>query len=79
MYNDESTTDKYPKTLLIHNTVGGMIWQVYHVEKEIEAQRLSANASSNGFLHRRLVDHEPETEETFPDWRETKGGLIIIA
>lgn len=48
-----------------------MIWQVYHVQKQSEAEKISANAHRNGFDAITLVDHEPETKETWPDWRET--------
>ncbi len=77
MYTDSSTTDQFPKTLLIHNTKGGAVWQVYHVQAEHEAEKLSSNADKNGFQYRELVDHTNE-EETFPDWRETPGGKEII-
>lgn len=77
MFRDTSTTDKYPKTLLIRNTVGGMIWQVYHVQNDKEAELLSTNAHKNAFLDRELTDYLDE-EETFTDWRETEGGLNII-
>lgn len=74
-FDDESTNDVYPKTLLIHNTKGGMVWQVYHVETESEATNLSKGAAKNYFLHRRLVDHTDD-EETFPDWRLTQKDIF---
>lgn len=76
-YTDVSTNDKYPKTLIIRNTKEGMIWQVYNVEKEIEAIKLSANAFNNGFLGITLEDFDKEVKETYPDWRDTKGGKEI--
>ena len=77
MYRDNTTNEEYPKTLLIRNTVGGVIWQVYHVEKEIEAQRLSTNANRHGFADRELIDYDTNHEETYPGWRETSGGKKI--
>ena len=76
--NKNTTNNKYPKTLFVRNTEGGMVWQVYHVEKEIEATRLAGNALKNGFMSSTLEDHQPEEKETWPDWRETDGGKEII-
>lgn len=78
MYADLTTTDIYPKTLLIRNEVGGWIWQVYHVQKLSEARKLAVNATRNGFYGITLEDHQPEYKETFPLWRETEGGKEII-
>ena len=72
-----SGSDKWPKTLLIHNHVGGMVWQVYHVEKMSEAKALAKNANGNGFSHITLEDYQIEQEQTWPDWRETEGGKKI--
>lgn len=66
---DNTTNGDYPKTLLIRNEVGGMIWQLYHVEKLIEAERLAENATNNGFYGISLEDYQPSAEETFPGWR----------
>jgi len=71
MYTNNSTDDIYPKTLVIRNTKGGMIWQVYHVKKQSEADKLSANATLNGFGAITLENYQPDTKETWPDWRET--------
>ncbi len=71
MYEDISTTDIYPKTLMIRNHKGGMIWQVYHVQKKSEADKLVANAVRNGFYGSTLENHQPNQKETWPDWRET--------
>jgi hypothetical protein len=71
MYTDESTTLTYPKTLMIRNEPSGMIWQVYHVLKQSEADKLTSNAHKNGFYGSTLEDHQPEMEETWPDWRDT--------
>ena len=78
MYIDTSSNSNYPKTLIIRNHVGGMVWQVYHVEKEIEAKRLARNATNNGFQAITLEDYKPEIKETFLGWRKTSGGLKII-
>lgn len=78
MFTKISTNKKYPKTLVIRNTVGGMIWQLYHVETEREAERLSIQATKNGFQGITLEDYQPKEKQTWPDWRETKGGQKII-
>ena len=66
-----NTSDNdYPKTLVIRNEHGGMIWQIYHVQKLSEAEKLSANATRNGFFGISLEDYMPEAKETFPNWRE---------
>ena len=70
VFADISTDDNYPKTLLIRNSVGGMIWQIYHVEERIEAVKLSKCANSNGFYGITLEDYQPEHEQTWPDWRD---------
>ena len=71
MYTDISTTNSFPKTLMIRNQPDGAIWQVYHVQKESEAHKLSVNAARNAFYGRTLEDYQPEHDETWPDWRET--------
>jgi hypothetical protein len=71
MYTDISTTETYPKTLIVRNHKGGMIWQVYHVQKQSEADKLSTNAFFNGFQGSTLEDYQPDQKETWPDWRET--------
>lgn len=71
MYADISTIEEFPKTLVIRNHMGGMIWQIYHVQKENEAIKLSHNATMNGFEAITLENHQPEYQETWPDWRET--------
>lgn len=78
MYNDISRKSEYPKTLVIRNTIGGLIWQIYHVEAQHEAKILSSNATMNGFQGITLEDYQPEMEETWPDWRETEGGKKIV-
>jgi hypothetical protein len=68
---DNTTNDTYPKTLYIRNEVGGMVWQVYHVNNITEALNLVKNAVKNGFYgNHTLEDHTNETE-TWPDWRKT--------
>ena len=66
---NNATNDNYPKTLLIRNEVGGMIWQVYHVDKLSVANRLADNAHRNGFYGISLEDYDPTHEETFPGWQ----------
>jgi hypothetical protein len=69
MFTDLSNSSEYPKTLVIRNHEGGMIWQVYHVEARREADILSTNATMNGFEAITLEDYQPDMEQTFPDWR----------
>jgi hypothetical protein len=71
MYTDISTTS-FPKTLMVRNHKGGMIWQVYHVDNIDDVERLTSNAYRNGFYGSTLEDYQAEREETWPDWRETK-------
>jgi hypothetical protein len=79
MIKDNTTTSDYPKTLLIRNTVGGMIWQIYHVNNIHEADRLADNATKNGFYGISLEEHMPDSEETFPDWRIVGKELVELA
>jgi hypothetical protein len=72
-YTNITTTDNYPKTLMIRNHEGGMIWQVYHVKEKWEADKLASNAYGNGFCGSTLEEYQPSYEETWPDWRETCG------
>lgn len=67
MYQDLSTKG-FPKTLVIRNTVEGMIWQIYHVENKEQAYHLAKNAKINGFEGRSLEDY-CGGEETFPNWK----------
>ncbi len=78
MFKDISTTSKFPKTLIVRNHEGGLVWQVYHVQKLKEAERLADNATKNAFLAITLEDYHPEYKETWPDWRDTEGGKEII-
>jgi hypothetical protein len=78
MYNDLSTSKYYPKTLYIHNTKGGAVWQIYHVQAQHEAEQISKNATSNGFQHIEMVDYDKEVRETFDNWRDSEGGQNII-
>ena len=77
MYTNLSESNKYPKTLMIRNHNGGMIWQVYHVNTQSEADKLANNAYGNGFYGSTLEDYQPDYEETWPDWRNTEGGKLI--
>ena len=70
MYTDNTTDTNYPKTLVIRNHEGGMIWQIYHVEREVEAKWLSDNATEHGFLAITLEDYQPDNEQTFSNLRE---------
>lgn len=58
----------FPKTLVIRNTIGGWIWQVYHVDSDQQAYYLAQGAKSKGFEGRTLEDYHGD-EETFPNWR----------
>ena len=69
MHTDVSTNDNFPKTLVIRNTPDGMIWQIYHVKNQNEADKLAQKATSNAFMGITLEDHQPEHEETWPGWR----------
>lgn len=62
----------FPKTLEIRNTSGGIVWQVYHVNNELEIEMLIATSSSNGFMAQDIVPYDPKREETFPNWRGSK-------
>jgi hypothetical protein len=74
---DNSESDQWPKILLIYNEKGGLVWQVYHVHRPLEALRLAKNARKNGFNHITLEDYMDDMEETWPDWRQTDGGKKI--
>jgi hypothetical protein len=78
-YSNTSSNEDYPKSLIIRNTVGGMIWQVYTVEKLTEAEKLAVNATANGFFGITLEDFDEDQEETSPGWRDTPGGKVICA
>lgn len=78
MFKNQTTNDSYPKTLMIRNEDGGMIWQVYHVDTIKEAELLATNAYKNAFYGSTLEDYQPKYEETWKDWRETEGGKKII-
>lgn len=77
MYTDLTTDSNYPKTLVVRNHEGGMIWQIYHVQKESEASKLAINATMNAFEAITLEDYQPDHEETWPDWRETANPDIL--
>ena len=58
MYSNVSNNENFPKTLIIRNHLGGAIWQVYHVQKLSEAEKLSFNATMNGFEAITLEDYQ---------------------
>lgn len=68
-YTDVSQPS-FPKTLMIRNHEGGMIWQIYHVDNAEQVNILTNNCWDNGFFGSTLENHQPDKEETFPDWRE---------
>lgn len=68
-FEDNSPSGEYPKTLLIHNTKGGAVWQVYHIDNKYQASTIIRNAEDMGFMYITLEDYDP-CEETFPNWRE---------
>jgi hypothetical protein len=68
MFINDTTNEKFPKTLEIRNNTGGMIWQIYHVNNLKEAQILSRNSYKNGFMESTLKDYY-KIDETFPNWR----------
>ena len=59
----------YPKTLVIRNSYGGMIWQAYHIHNDEEKDILESNAQKHGFIC--FVKDYNYTDETSPGWRET--------
>lgn len=67
-FEDRSSGD-FPKTLLIHNSRGGAIWQIYHVKSMNEADIITQGAHKYGYEYVSLEDHQPDQKETFPDWR----------
>lgn len=71
MYIDNSSNKEFPKTLLIHNHLGGCVWQSYHVVEYLEAELISETATKNGFMHITLVDGIDSYRETFPEWRSS--------
>jgi len=69
MFESISTGNSYPKTLVIRNTVGGGIWQVYHVDNAYQALYISKGAMTKGYEGRTLEDYQPDLDDTFPNWR----------
>jgi len=78
MYKNVSSNQDYPKTLIIRNHEGGVIWQIYHVQALHEAKILANNATNNGFQAITLEDYQQNLEETWPDWRQSEGGMKIV-
>lgn len=54
---------------IIRNQTGGMIWQVYTVENEVEVSILDKNRKLNGF-ESGMVEPNSYMEETWPGWRD---------
>lgn len=70
MFTDKSKKDTYPKTLVIRNHEGGLVWQIYHIKNIHEASKLSSNATMNGFYAITLEDYQSHLKQTWEDWRE---------
>ncbi len=68
-FNNISTDSLWPKTLVIRNSKGGLIWQVYHVNNDAQAIYITEGAHDNGFESVTLQDYDGEMVETFPNWR----------
>lgn len=69
------------KQLHIRNTAEGMIWQVYNIENQFELEVISENATRNGFQSIETITNPniiDEYEETFPNWRKSKGWIEIL-
>ena len=66
---ENSVDNVYPKTLFIHNTEGGAVWQVYHIDNKYQIPILVEGAKRNGFMYVTLDDFDLSAEETFPTWR----------
>ena len=64
-----STNNNYPKTVVIRNSKGGMIWQVYHVKSERAAEIIAKRAADNCFEGVTLEDYQPNMEETSEGWQ----------
>lgn len=77
MYRDSTKTSFYPKTLLIRNQEGGMIWEIFHVRNEREIVGLTKNATDYGYQSITLEDYQPEMEESFPGWRVTASKNVV--
>lgn len=75
-FENNSTDNVYPKTLLIHNTKGGAVWQVYHIDNKHQVSTLVDGAKRNGFMHITLEDYDNQ-EETFPNWREESARAYV--
>ena len=56
-----------------------MIWQIYHVKNQREADKLAEKATANAFYGITLEDHQPEHQETWPGWRVNADADIIGA
>lgn len=68
-YVNNSLNNVYPKTLLIHNTKGGAVWQVYTIDNVHQISILVEGAKGNAFMYVTLEDWTGD-EETFPNWRQ---------
>jgi hypothetical protein len=64
-----STNNNYPKTVVIRNSKGGMIWQIYHVHSYRAAEIIAKRAHDNAFDGVTLEDYQPNMEETSPNWQ----------
>lgn len=64
-----STNNNYPKTVVIRNSKGGMIWQIYHVKSERAAEIIAKRAADNCFEGVTLEDYQPNMEETSEGWQ----------
>jgi hypothetical protein len=69
-FENNSQDNVYPKTLLIHNTEGGAVWSVYHIDNAYQLPTLVNGAERNAFMYVTLEDYDPSAEETFPTWKE---------
>ena len=73
-----STKGNDMQQLEIRNTIGGMVWQVYHVETKQEIEMLTRTARGNDFEGFKISD-TIDREETWLGWRDTDAWKHYLA
>lgn len=70
---EDFSDNVFPKTMCIHNSKGGLIWQVYHIHDKIEQDIITEGAEISAFEYVSIINYDDSYEESSPGWRDSIG------
>ena len=70
---EDFSDNGFPKTMRIHNSKDGLIWQIYHVNDKIEQDIITEGAEISAFEYVGITNYDESYEESSPGWRDSIG------